>query len=143
MAEFLLEIGCEEIPARMIDAAREALLTRIAGLLDRERLGGDAKSSAFSTPRRLAVVGSGIGVEQPDVEEQVLGPATKIAFKDGQPTAAAEAFAKKVGLSIARLEKVTNPKGEYLAATVKQKGLSASAVLSQSLPKEIAGIYWP
>src|SRR3954464_15839943 len=115
MADFLLEIGGEEIPALMIDAARQDLLTRVTGLLERERLGAETKASAFSTPRRLALLVAGVNGSQPDLEEQVLGPATKIAFKDGQPTPAAQAFAKKVGVSVEKLEKVTNPKGEYLA----------------------------
>src|SRR3954463_11185639 len=143
MADFLLEIGCEEIPARMLDSASAEIFTRVIELVVRERLGKPDRQVAHWTPRRLAVLLFGIQKSQSDLEEQVLGPATKIAFKDGQPTAAAQAFAKKVGVSIAKLEKVTNPKGEYLAATVKQKGLSASTVLSQSLPKEIAAIYWP
>jgi glycyl-tRNA synthetase beta chain len=143
MADFLLEIGCEEIPARMIDAARQDLLTRVTGLLERERLGAETKASAFSTPRRLALLVAGVNGSQPDLEEQVLGPATKIAFKDGQPTPAAQAFAKKVGVSVEKLEKVTNPKGEYLAATVKQKGLGAKEVLAQHLSKELSSIYWP
>jgi glycyl-tRNA synthetase beta chain len=143
MADFLLEIGCEEIPARMIDAAQKDLLTRVAALMERERLGGAATPGAFSTPRRLAVLVNGIAAYQPDNEEQVLGPATKIAFKDGQPTPAAQAFAKKVGVDLGKLEKVTSAKGEYLAATVKQKGLSAKDVFAKHLAKEIAGIYWP
>src|SRR6266481_9578772 len=106
MADFLLEIGCEEIPARMIESAQKELVTRVTGLLERERLGGAAKTGPFSTPRRLAVLINGIVASQPEVEEQVLGPATKIAFKDGQPTPAAQAFAKKVGIEIGKLEKV-------------------------------------
>src|SRR5882724_2157928 len=138
MADFLLEIGCEEIPARMIDAAQKDLLTRVAALMERERLGGAATPGAFSTPRRLAVMVNGIATSQPDIEEQVLGPATKIAFKDGQPTPAAQAFAKKAGVDLGKLEKVTSAKGEYLAATVKQKGLSAKDVFAKHLAKEIA-----
>src|SRR5690242_8994582 len=113
MADFLLEIGCEEIPARMIDAAQKDLLTRVVALFERERLGGSATANPFSTPRRLAVLVNGIAASQPDIEEQVLGPATKIAFKDGQATPAAEAFAKKVGVDVRLLEKVSNAKGEY------------------------------
>lgn len=74
--------------------------------------------------------------------EQLTGPATKIAYKDGQPTPAAEAFAKKAGIPVEKLQKVETPKGEYLAATVKRKGRKASEVLAETLPKEIAGIYW-
>src|SRR3954471_24212495 len=127
----------------MIEGAQKDLLTRVATVLERERLGGSAKVTPYSTPRRLAVSVTGISVAQPDAEEQVMGPATKIAYKDGQPTAAAQAFAKKVGVDVEELEKVTKAKGEYLAATVKQKGLSAAEVLTAALPKEIAAIYWP
>src|SRR4051812_4524647 len=143
MADFLLEIGCEEIPARMIEGAQKDLLTRVATVIERERLGGSAKVMPYSTPRRLTVSVTGISAAQADAEEQVMGPAVKIAYKDGQPTAAAQAFAKKVNLPIEHIKKVTTPKGEYLAANVRTKGRSASQVLAEMLPKEIAGIYWP
>ena len=84
----------------------------------------------------------GISAFQPDVTEQMLGPSTKVAYKDGQPTPAAEAFAKKAGVDVSRLEKVTNPKGEYLAATVTRKGRKAAEILAEALPKEISGLYW-
>ena len=143
MPDFLLEIGCEEIPARMIDAARDELARRVTDLISRERLGASPAITAFSTPRRLAVLASGIEASQPDVEEQVTGPSVKVAFKDGQPTPAAEAFAKKVGIDVGKLERVTNPKGEYIAATVKKKGRSAGEVLGEFLGKEISALYWP
>src|SRR5207248_11483439 len=79
---------------------------------------------------------------QPDVREEVIGPSLKVAYKDGTPTPAAEAFAKKVGVDVNKLSKVTNPKGEYLAATVEKKGRPAADVLAEYLPKEIASIYW-
>jgi len=142
MADFLFEIGVEEIPARMIDGAREELARRTAELLVRERLAGTPAVEAFSTPRRLAVLARGIATQQPDVHEQLTGPSVKVALKDGAPTPAAEAFARKAGVPVASLEKVTTPKGEYLAATVQKKGRAASAILAESLPKEIAGIYW-
>ncbi len=56
---------------------------------------------------------------------------------------AADAFARKAGVAVSALEKITTPKGEYLAATVQKKGRTASEILAESLPKEIAGIYWP
>ena len=70
MADFLLEIGCEEIPARMIDAASEELRERVGALLVRERLAGGQVTS-FDTPRRLAVMVSGIAGAQADVIEQL------------------------------------------------------------------------
>ena len=125
MPDFLLEIGCEEIPARMIDAASQELRDRVSSLLARERLAA-SEISNFDTPRRLAVIASGIPTMQPDVTEQVSGPSASIAYKDGQPTAAAHAFAKKAGVEVSQLEKVTTPKGEYLSAKVTRKGPDGS-----------------
>jgi glycyl-tRNA synthetase beta chain len=142
MPDFLLEIGTEEIPARMIDGAREELATRVGELLKRERLTHAPAVQTYSTPRRLAVLVPGILPAQPDVSEQLTGPSLKVAYKDGQPTPAAEAFARKAGVGLGQLDKITNSKGEYLAATIQKKGRPASEILAESLPKEIAGIYW-
>ena len=143
MPDFLLEIGCEEIPARMIDAASRELRERLYALLQRERLDPTGAISHLDTPRRLAVLASGIPVSQPDITEHVGGPSAQIAYKDGQPTPAAHAFAKKVGVDVASLEKVSTPKGEYLAATVTRKGRTAAEILAETLPKEISTLYWP
>lgn len=143
MPDFLLEIGLEEVPARMLDAAREELARRIGELLTRENLiEGGPKLDSYGTPRRLAVLVKGVRAVQPEVTEQLTGPATKIAYKDGKPTPAAEAFAKKAGIPVEKLQKVETPKGEYLAATVKRKGRKADEVLAEALPREISGIYW-
>src|SRR5689334_8021369 len=122
MPDFLLEVGCEEIPARMLDAAAAELSRRVGELLVRERLAGAAELKQYSTPRRLGVLATGIAAAQPDLEEQVMGPSVKVAFKDGKAAAPAESFAKKVGLPLEQIEKVTTPKGEYLAAKVTRKG---------------------
>src|ERR1700693_3387454 len=143
MPDFLLEIGCEEIPARMIDAASLELRERVHKLLGRERLLPTGSIDYLDTPRRLAVLAPGISAAQPDVSEQVTGPSVSVAFKDGQPTPAAHAFAKKAGVEISRLERTTTPKGEYLSARVTKKGRAAAEILAEFLPKEIASIYWP
>ena len=143
MPDFLLEIGLEEIPARMIDAAQAELARRVGEVLTRERLAADGKLESFSTPRRLGILVHAIAPSQPNAEEQVLGPSLKVSFKDGLPTQAAQAFARKVGLPVEKLEKVTTPKGEYLAAKVINRGRPAGEVLADALPKEIAALYWP
>src|SRR6266540_4045918 len=143
MPDFLLEVGCEEIPARMIATAQEELQRRLVELLNRERLSAAGAMSYVDTPRRLAVVAPGIPAAQPDVTEQVTGPSVSVAFKDGQPAPAAHAFAKKAGVDISQLEKTATPKGEYLSAKITKKGRSAGEILAESLPKEIASIYWP
>jgi glycyl-tRNA synthetase beta chain len=142
MPDFLLEIGCEEIPARMIAAASEELRERVTALLTRERLSG-GEVTHFDTPRRLAVMAPGIAASQADVVEQVTGPSVNVAYKDGQPTPAAVAFAKKAGVEVAQLEKITTPKGEYIAVKVTKKGRSAAEILAEGLPKELSTIYWP
>jgi len=143
MPDFLLEIGCEEIPARMIDAASLDLRERVQKLLEREHLSATGTISSFDSPRRLAVLASGIPVAQPDITERVTGPSANVAFKDGQPTPAAHAFARKAGVDVSQLERTTTPKGEYVAAKITKKGRPATEVLSQLLPKEINSIYWP
>ena len=142
MPDFLLEIGCEEIPARMIDAASQELHDRVAALLSRERLSG-GEVTRFDTPRRLAVMAAGIAASQADINENLTGPSVSVAYKNGQPTPAAHAFAKKAGVEIAALERITTPKGEYLAAKVTKKGRSAAEILAEALPKELSTIYWP
>jgi glycyl-tRNA synthetase beta chain len=142
MPDLLLEIGCEEIPARMIAAASQELRDRITAMLSRERL-ASKDVTHFDTPRRLAVVAAGIPAAQPDVTEEVTGPSVSVAYTDGQPTPAAHAFAKKAGVQVSQLERITTQKGEYLSAKITKQGRSASEILTENLPKELASIYWP
>jgi glycyl-tRNA synthetase beta chain len=142
MPDFLLEIGCEEIPARMLGAASEELRERVSALLSKERLAA-TQITSFETPRRLAVIAFGLPDAQPDVTERITGPSVTVAYKDGQPTPAVHAFARKTGIDVALLERMSTPKGEYLAANVARKGRSASEIIAEHLPKEISSIYWP
>lgn len=143
MPDFLLEIGCEEIPARMIEAASAELRERVAKLLERERLRATAAISLLDTPRRLAVLAGGIPHAQPEMTEQITGPSVAVAFKDGEPTPAAVAFARKAQVDVADLKRISTTKGDYLSAIIIRKGRTASEILSELLPKEINSIYWP
>ena len=143
MAEFLFEIGLEEVPARMIAGAEAELHERVVKMLGRERLvASGAKSRSFATPRRLAVWVEGVVARQEDVAEELVGPSVKVAYKDGAPTPAALAFAKKAGVTVEALKTVMTAKGEYLAATAVKAGRGAAEVIAAELPKELAGIYW-
>ncbi len=143
MAEFLFEIGLEEIPARMIAGAEAELERRVVAMLERERLvSDDVATRSFATPRRLAVWVADVAEHQEDATEDLVGPSVKVAYKDGVPTAAAAAFAKKAGVAVESLKTVTTPKGEYLAAISIRQGRDASEVIAAELPKELAGIYW-
>jgi glycyl-tRNA synthetase beta chain len=143
MADFLLEIGLEEIPARMIAGAEAELGRRVGELLTRERLlGANGKVTTYSTPRRLAVHVEGLALAQPDTEEQLNGPSWKIAFPKDEPGPAALAFAKKAGVEVSALSKIASAKGEYVGATVQRKGRAAAELLAADLPKEVLSIYW-
>ena len=126
----------------MIASAQAELLKRTLALLTRERLVSTPIAKSFSTPRRLAVLISGVAERQNDEAEEIQGPATKIAFKDGVPGPVAIAFAKKNGVEVSALRVIETPKGEYIVADVVRPGRSAAEVLTAELPKEIAGIYW-
>jgi glycyl-tRNA synthetase beta chain len=143
MAEFLFEIGLEEIPARMIASAGQEMATRVKNLLVGETLldaGGAVRS--YATPRRLAVAIGGVLERQQDTTEHLTGPAWKVAFKDGQPTPAAQAFAKKTGVAVDALQKQITPKGEYVSATVTKPGRTAAEIIAEKLPIELGKIYW-
>ena len=143
MTGFLLEIGLDEVPARMIAGAEAELGRRVNDLLTRERLlEAGSKLTTYSTPRRLAVLVEGVLASQADTEEKLTGPSWKVAFKDGAPTKAAEAFANKAGVAVEALEKVTNAKGEYVGATVKRLGRKTAELLAAELSKEVLAIYW-
>jgi glycyl-tRNA synthetase beta chain len=149
MADFLLELGLEEIPARMIEAAENELSRRVRdlllreGLLERPPSGLAEPAASYSTPRRLAVSVENALYLQPDTEEQLIGPSWKAAFRDGEPTAAAQAFARKAGVELSALTKAVTPKGEYVSAKVHRPGRTAGEVLLEHLPKEIGAISWP
>jgi len=127
----------------MIAAAEAELGRRVADLLTRERmLSSEGKVTTYSTPRRLAVRVEGLAMSQPNIEEQLTGPSWKVAFKDGEPTPAATAFARKAGVEVTSLEKITNAKGEYVGATVLRKGRATAELLTAELPKEVLSLYW-
>src|SRR5258707_6152143 len=101
MPAFLLEIGCEEIPGRMLDSASAALQLNVWEILGSQRVPPrDTEGNVlrpedipvFSTPRRLALLIEGLPERQPERVDRVNGPSVKVAFKDGKPTQAAEAF---------------------------------------------------
>jgi len=143
MADFLLEIGLEEIPARMIAGAEAELGRKVSELLTRERLlGVDGVVTSYSTPRRLAVRVQGLANAQPDTLDEMTGPSWKIAFPGGVAGPAAIAFAKKAGVEVAALQKIVNAKGEYVGAKVERKGRAAAELLAAELANEVLSLYW-
>ncbi|CAH0415738.1 Glycine--tRNA ligase beta subunit [Periweissella fabaria] len=99
MANFLLEIGLEEIPAHVVTPSIEQLVKRVGKFLDDNRIAyGEIKP--FSTPRRLAVQVLDIAANQPDIDEEAKGPAKKIALDaEGNWSKAAQGFVRGQGLT--------------------------------------------
>jgi glycyl-tRNA synthetase len=137
--ELFFELGCEEIPAGEVMPAVMALRDGIVQRLAELRLGHD-EPRIFATPRRLVVVIPDVPDRQEDVTREVAGPPVKAAFKDGQPTKAAEGFAKQQGLTVDKLLRRETPKGEYLYAVVQEKGKPTATLLPQAISEVIAAI---
>lgn len=137
--ELFLEVGSEEIPAGEVDAAVAALAQGVTSRLAALRLShGPART--YATPRRLVVVVPDVADRQEDVTREVAGPPVRSAFKDGQPTKAAEGFAKGQGVSVQDLVRRDTPKGEYLYAIVAEKGKATAGLLPALLTEAITGI---
>jgi glycyl-tRNA synthetase beta chain len=140
---FLLEVGCEEIPATMLRGALEELSSGVAAVLG--SLGAAASvSKEYGGPRRLVTQIAGIVDREEDREETVLGPARSIAYgADGKPTRAAEGFAKGQGVDVRDLRIVPTPKGEAVAATRKIRGRTAAGLLSDACPRVLQSMRFP
>ena len=139
--EFLLEIGVEEIPHWMIPGALRDLERGFLEALEDANLHQGVEVTTEATPRRLVLVANGVPDRQADREETLKGPSRHVAFDaEGNPTKAAEGFAKRAGLQVEDLE--TGGDGRLLAKRLV-KGRPTSEILAEVLPAVILGIHFP
>ncbi|MEN6572557.1 MAG: glycine--tRNA ligase subunit beta [Anaerolineaceae bacterium] len=139
-AEFLLEIGTEELPASDFEAAFDQLRERVPALLDELRL-QHGKVTILGTPRRLVALVEDLAERQLERMTVVKGPPASRAFDAaGQPTRAAEGFAQSRGVSVHDLQVKEIDGGQYVVAMVTETTRSAYEVLLQALPELVAGI---
>ncbi|MEM7762461.1 MAG: glycine--tRNA ligase subunit beta [Pseudomonadota bacterium] len=130
----LIELGMEELPPKAMLPLMQALRDGLHAALENQRLSFEGVE-AYAAPRRLAVIIRALAAQQPDEQRVMRGPPVKVAFDaEGQPTKAAEAFAKKAGVSIDALDREVTDKGEWLQATAFEAGKPAADVLSDVLP---------
>ena len=136
-ADFLFELGCEELPARFLPSLQQALRDGVCqGLAELQLTFAEVK--AFVTPRRLALLLSDCQLEQAQTSVQRRGPAVAAAYgDDGQPTPAALGFAKSCGVEITELETLTTDKGEWLVYQQEQPGKHLRELLPTLLTKVI------
>jgi glycyl-tRNA synthetase beta chain len=129
----LLEIGTEELPASFVASGVDALPGLLGAKLAEARLSHGAIVAA-GTPRRLAVWAEDVAERQPDLDEEVTGPPSRIAFDaSGAPTRAAQSFAEKIGVAVETLGRVQTDKGEYVVGRKREAGRPALDVLTPAL----------
>ncbi|MCA9883391.1 MAG: glycine--tRNA ligase subunit beta [Anaerolineae bacterium] len=139
-ADFLFEIGVEELPASDVDDVLQQLETAFPALLDDLRL-SYANVSVDATPRRIVVRAKNLAARQTDEEFVAKGPPAERAYDaDGNPTKAAMGFARGRGVDVADLQVQEIDGGQYVTAVVHNEGRPATHVLQEALPKLIAGI---
>ncbi|MEJ2382829.1 MAG: glycine--tRNA ligase subunit beta [Xanthomonadales bacterium] len=144
-ADLLIELGCEELPPKALDAIRDALFDGVASGLEKNRLSFDAeRSRAYSTPRRLALVIAGVADRQPDQELERRGPALRAAFDaEGRPTGAAIGFARSVGKTPEELETLKTDRGEWLYCRLREHGKPLDELLYPILEQAIRDLPVP
>ena len=139
-ADFLLEIGVEEMPAQDVDAAlrqaRESAQTMFSDLrLEHSGL------QAHATPRRIVLHARNLAPKQRDQELVAKGPPAARAYDaDGQPTRAAQGFARGKGVAVSDLRIQEMDGGRYVTAMVRTQGEPTTATLATALPGFIAGL---
>jgi glycyl-tRNA synthetase beta chain len=132
MADFLLELRCEEIPARMQAGARNELAQMLARELDQAGVAAEA-IDVWSTPRRLALIARGLPLHSEASREELKGP------RAGAPTQAIDGFLRKTGLSREQLEE----RDGVLFATVEKPGRPLRELLGPMLERIVRDFPWP
>lgn len=132
MADFLLELLSEEIPARMQEKASADLARLFTEELAKAGLAPDGITS-YVTPRRLALIAHGLPVETAAVSEELKGP------KVSAPPQALEGFLRKTGLTREQLVE----RDGTLFAVIEKPGRATAAVLAEAIPAIVRGFPWP
>jgi len=142
-ARLLLEIGTEELPPAAVRPALEQLQRGATAALEEARLDA-GRVQATGTLRRLVLTVDGLSSWQRDLVAQVRGPAARVAYDAaGQPTQAAQGFAKSQGVPAESLRVLEIEGGRYVVAEVQEAGRPAPDVLGELLPRLVAGLSFP
>jgi glycyl-tRNA synthetase beta chain len=141
--DLLVEVGTEELPPKALRRLMEAFTDAVVSGIDDVRLEHGAARS-FASPRRLAVLIADVVASQEDREVTHRGPPVSVAFDDaGEPTRAAEAFAKKCGVGLDALAREKTDAGEWLVHSATEKGQSAAALIPGIVRSALDGLPIP
>ena len=142
-ADFLVELGTEELPPKALRALMNAFASNLGENLDKSRL-AHGEISAFASPRRLAVLVSSLAFKQEDREVTRKGPPVSIAFDDkGEATPAGFAFAKKCGVDVGDLGREKTDRGEWLSHTALESGQTTKDLIADLVEKALVALPIP
>ncbi|EKT57119.1 glycine--tRNA ligase subunit beta [Providencia burhodogranariea] len=140
---FLVEIGTEELPPKALRSLAESFAANFTAELDTADI-AHGEVSWFAAPRRLALKVASLAASQPDREVEKRGPAISAAFgADGQPTKAAEGWARGCGITVDQAERLTTDKGEWLLYRAQMKGRPVSELLTDMVSRSLAKLPIP
>ncbi|HNP35776.1 MAG TPA: glycine--tRNA ligase subunit beta [Woeseiaceae bacterium] len=141
--DFLVEIGTEELPPKALRSLMDAFAENLTAGVDDAHLPHGAVH-AYASPRRLAVLIEALADSQRARTSTQKGPPVAVAFdKDGQPQAAAIAFAKKCGVAVSELGRESTDKGEWLTASLHEHGRSSAELLPELVTTALAKLPIP
>jgi len=136
--DLLIELGCEELPARLLESQIDQLAQGLGQRLIEAGLMDSTPPDQFATPRRLAVRFAQVLDRQPDRVLDRTGPAEAVALDDeGQPTRAAEGFARSVGKTVDELDWLETDQGRRLHCRVEEKGAALDELLAPMLVETV------
>ncbi len=142
-ADFLVEIGTEELPPKALRSLMTAFAENLAKAIDDARLEHGAVH-AYASPRRLAVMVEKLAQQQENRNVAQKGPPVSVAFdSDGKPTPAARAFAKKCGVAVTKLSRNKTSKGEWLTFDLVEKGKAVAELVPGLVESSLASLPIP
>jgi len=141
-ADLLIELGCEELPPKSLSILGQSLFDGFLDQLNKAELTFNAANSrAYYTPRRLALLISGVAGHQPDQVTERKGPALIAAYdSENQPTPAAIGFARSVGKRVDELSTLKTDAGEWLYCNVEKPGQALEVLLYPMLEAALAAL---
>src|SRR3972149_5050497 len=129
--DYLLEIGCEELPAGFVGPALWFGREKYDDVLKKARLSFDGVD-IYGTPRRLTYIVRGLRDRQRASQETVLGPPKSVGFDaSGKPTKAAEGFARSQGVDVSAMKLFQTDRGEYLGYVKEEAARPVEEILPQ------------
>ncbi|OED41458.1 glycine--tRNA ligase subunit beta [Endozoicomonas sp. (ex Bugula neritina AB1)] len=141
--DFLVELGTEELPPKALKKLSDAFTQGIINGLNNAQLSFESHTS-YAAPRRLALLIKGLETSQPDQNLERRGPAVKAAYDDeGNPSKAAQGFARSCGINFEDLEKLETPKGAWLIYRSLKKGESTTSLLPSIISHSLSALPIP